>query len=248
MRFLRQTGVYLAILAVGVCVLAIGFLPVHVCFDGNASYDCGSGFVHNNGNRLNIDSWGALSYQRLATDTGTGTPSQVCPIKVHNRRDLALGVGVTVIVVGFVTVVFTSGPRNRVTRAMLGTTRTSRLMDAVNVNGPEPLSAPVFPSPALDDDICSGNDEGQASAWPARSGRAAAGPSAISVGGGDVRFRADSHRSGGVRAVRDRAGGRRLARRERVNAAATRPPVAGPGARPRYARRARALRRPSRGA
>ena len=214
MRFLRQTGVDPAILAVGVRVLAIGFLPVHASVDGNASYDCGSGFVHNNGNRQNIDSEAVLSYQRLATDTGTGTPSQVCPIKVHNRRDLALWVGVTAIVVGFVTVVFTSGPRIGSLERCSARRGYSRRVWTPRPPAACTVPAPVFPSPALDDDICSGNDEGQASAWPVRSGRAAAGPSAISVGGGDVRFRADSHRSGGVRAVRDRLGCWRLARRE----------------------------------
>jgi len=65
---------------------------MHAKVYGNASYNCGSGFVHNNGNRYNIDST-VSENERTATDTATGTPSQVCPDIVHNQRDLALWVG-----------------------------------------------------------------------------------------------------------------------------------------------------------
>ena len=121
MRLLRRVVVYLTIVAVAVS-LAIGFWPVHANVFGNPSYDCGSGFVHNNGNRYNIDS-ASLKDQRTATDTATGTPSQLCPDKVHNRRDLALWVGITGIVWGGLGLAFTSGPRDRVSRAMFGAMR-----------------------------------------------------------------------------------------------------------------------------
>jgi len=116
--------VYLSIAAVGVSLL-IGFWPVYANVYGNPSYNCGSGFVHNNGNQWNIDSQ-SLAFQRTATDTATGTPSQVCPDKVHNRRDLAVFIMVVAIVIGWLNVVFTAGPRDRTSRAMFGSPQVSQ--------------------------------------------------------------------------------------------------------------------------
>ena len=126
MGWVRETRivVYLAIAVVGLS-LVIGFWPVYANVDGNASYNCGSGFVHNNGNQWNIDSQ-SLVYQRTAADTATGTPSQVCPDKVHHQRDLAVFIMVIAILIGWLNVVFTAGPRDRTSRAMFGTPRVSQ--------------------------------------------------------------------------------------------------------------------------
>jgi len=124
--WVRETRivVYLVIVTVGVSLL-IGFWPAYANVYGNPSYNCGSGFVHNNGNQWNIDSE-SLAYQRTATDTATGTPSQVCPDIVHNRRDLAVFIMVIAIVIGGLNVVFTAGPRDRTSRAMFGSPRVSQ--------------------------------------------------------------------------------------------------------------------------
>ena len=121
MLWFRRIAIYLAIVGVGVS-LSIGFVPMHAKVYGNASYNCGSGFVHNNGNRYNIDSASSKN-ERTAQDTATGTPSQVCPDIVHNQRDLSLWVGVIAIVVGCLGVVFTSGRRSRMSRALFGAGR-----------------------------------------------------------------------------------------------------------------------------
>ena len=123
MRLVRETRivVYLMIGAVGVS-LFVGFVPLYANVYGNPSYNCGSGFVHNNGDQWNIDSQ-SLVYQRTATDTATGTPSQVCPNKVHNMRDWAVFILVMAIVIGWLNVVFTAGPRDRISRAMFGSPR-----------------------------------------------------------------------------------------------------------------------------
>ena len=118
MLWFRRIAIYLAIAGVGVA-LYIGFVPMHAKVYGNDSYNCGSGFVHNNGNRYNIDS-AVSENERTAIETATGTPRQVCPDIVHNRRDLSLWVGILAIVVGSLGVVFTSGRRSRMSRALFG--------------------------------------------------------------------------------------------------------------------------------
>lgn len=121
MVLFRRVVVYLAIVGVGVS-LFIGFWPVNANVYGDPSYSCGSGFVHNNSNQWNVDS-ASLQFQRTATDTATGTPSQVCPDIVHNRRNLAVFVMVSASVVGWLGVVFTAGRRSRMSRALLGSIR-----------------------------------------------------------------------------------------------------------------------------
>ena len=118
MLLFRRLVIYLAIAGVGVS-LYIGFVPMHAKVYGNPWYNCGSGFVHNNGNRYNIDS-AVSENERTATDAATGTPVQVCPDIVHNQRDLALWIGVLAIVVGSLGVMFTSGWRSRMSRALFG--------------------------------------------------------------------------------------------------------------------------------
>src|SRR6266508_2614169 len=88
-RFLRaQRFVAAAMITVVVIALGIGLWPVHADVYGNASYSCGSGFLHST-HDWNVDST-ALEFQRNANDTGTSLPTSACPDNVDNRRDLAL--------------------------------------------------------------------------------------------------------------------------------------------------------------
>jgi len=75
-------------IVVVVIALVIGLWPVHADVYGDASYSCGSGFIHST-HDWNVDST-ALEFQRNANDTGTSLPASACPDKVENRRDLAL--------------------------------------------------------------------------------------------------------------------------------------------------------------
>jgi hypothetical protein len=104
--------------------LAIGFWPVYANVYGNSSYSCGSGFVHS-GHRWKVDSL-VSSNERSATNTATGTPIQVCPDKVYNRRDLALVLGSFALVVGTLILALTSTPQDRSTTALLASQRLRR--------------------------------------------------------------------------------------------------------------------------
>ena len=76
-------------MAAGLLIAAgIGFWPIQADVFGDASYSCGSGFIHS-AHTWNQDSQ-TLAFERTATDTGTGTPKGLCPNKVESRRDLAL--------------------------------------------------------------------------------------------------------------------------------------------------------------
>ena len=116
MQRFRRWILYLAIGGVAAS-LWIGFWPVNARVYGDPTYSCGSGFVHNNASQWSNDSE-RLRNERLANDTAKGTPSQVCPDKVHSRRNWAIVVAIAAIVVGWLALVFTSGPRDRVSRAM----------------------------------------------------------------------------------------------------------------------------------
>ena len=81
----------LIVMLIGVAIVAalvIGLWPVTANVYGNASYSCGSGFIHSN-HTWTVDSQ-TLRFDRLADGTATGTPSAVYPNKVYNRRDVAL--------------------------------------------------------------------------------------------------------------------------------------------------------------
>jgi hypothetical protein len=75
-------------IGVVVVALGIGLWPVHANVFGDASYSCGSGFLHST-HDWNIDS-NALQYERTGDDAGTSLPTSACPNKVDSRRDLAL--------------------------------------------------------------------------------------------------------------------------------------------------------------
>jgi hypothetical protein len=75
-------------IGVVVAALFIGLWPVHVDVFGDASYSCGSGFLHST-HTWNVDST-ALEFDRLANDAATSLPNSACPNKVDGRRDLAL--------------------------------------------------------------------------------------------------------------------------------------------------------------
>ena len=92
-----------------VVALVIGLWPVHANVIGDASYSCGSGFLHST-HDWNVDST-ALEFQRTSTDTGTGLPASVCPDKVDSRRDLALLLAAFSLAIGLLSFLFLDRPR-----------------------------------------------------------------------------------------------------------------------------------------
>jgi len=104
-----------------VVALILGFWPVHAAVDGNGSYSCGSGFVHSR-HSWRVDS--AFSKNaRLSDSTSVGTPAQVCPPVVYDRRDLALLIGGTTIVLGVLLLALTAPRESRADRAVLASAR-----------------------------------------------------------------------------------------------------------------------------
>jgi hypothetical protein len=102
--------------------LLIGFWPVHVAVWGNTSYDCGSGFVHSR-NDWRVDSPASRNSRTAADDETLGTPAQVCPGVVYDRRDLALLIGGMSLVGGFLLIALTAPPVDRRDRATLASMR-----------------------------------------------------------------------------------------------------------------------------
>jgi hypothetical protein len=105
--------------------LGLGFWPVYANVFGNSSYSCGSGFIHSAQHWKN-DSQASSDSRNGGTDTAKGTPKQICPSKVLNRRDLALVLGSFALVVGAFTLALTSGPRDRSSTALLASQRLRR--------------------------------------------------------------------------------------------------------------------------
>jgi hypothetical protein len=101
--------------------LIIGFWPVNVAVDGAPSYYCGSGFVHSR-HHWRVDSLFAENARTSDTQT-LGTPAQVCPSRVYDRRDLALLIGGTTLVVGILLLALTAPRTNRSDRAALASMR-----------------------------------------------------------------------------------------------------------------------------
>ena len=101
--------------------LGIGLWPVQANVFGDASYSCGSGFIHSTRD-WNIDSQ-TLRFERLATDSATGPPSAVCPNKVESRRDLALLVLAFGLAVGLIAQILLERPRARSYRSTLWANR-----------------------------------------------------------------------------------------------------------------------------
>ena len=88
-RFLEAQRLIVILIAASIVVaLAIGLWPVKANVFGDASYSCGSGFLHS-AHTWSVDSQ-SLRFDRIADGTATGTPSAVCPNKVYDRRDYAL--------------------------------------------------------------------------------------------------------------------------------------------------------------
>ena len=101
--------------------LVLGFWPVHAAVDGNGSYSCGSGFVHSR-HDWRVDSVFSRN-ARISEDESVGTPAQVCPALVYDRRDLALLIGGTTIVLGVLLLALTAPRDTRADRAVLASAR-----------------------------------------------------------------------------------------------------------------------------
>jgi hypothetical protein len=94
-----------------VVALTVGFWPVQANVFGDATYSCGSGFVHST-HDWNVDST-AFEFQRTGADTATGLPASLCPDKVDSRRDLALLVLAFSLAIGLLSVLFLDRARER---------------------------------------------------------------------------------------------------------------------------------------
>jgi hypothetical protein len=116
----QRVVIYLMFAGVAIALL-IGFWPVHAAVYGNASYDCGSGFVHSRQDWRNDSP--ASRNSRTAADDATGTPAQVCPAAVYDRRDLALLIGGTTVVGGILLLALTAPSEDRRDRAALASLR-----------------------------------------------------------------------------------------------------------------------------
>jgi hypothetical protein len=104
-----------------VVALLVGFWPVHVAVWGEPSYNCGSGFVHSRQHWR--DDSPASRNSRTGDDSATGTPAQVCPDVVYDRRDLALLIGGTTLVGGILLLALTAPSADRRDRAVLASMR-----------------------------------------------------------------------------------------------------------------------------
>ena len=117
---LQRLVIYLMFAGV-VGSLILGFWPIHAAVDGNGSYSCGSGFVHSR-NTWRVDSQFSKN-ARTSEDTSVGTPAQVCPSVVYDRRDLALLIGGGTLVVGVLLLALTAPRVSRADRAVLASAR-----------------------------------------------------------------------------------------------------------------------------
>ena len=118
--FAQRIVVYVMFAGV-VVALIIGFWPVDVAVDGAPSYGCGSGFVHSRHTWV-VDSRFSEN-ARTSDDPTIGTPEQVCPSRIYGHRDLALLIGGTTLVMGFLLLALTAPGTNRSDRAMLASMR-----------------------------------------------------------------------------------------------------------------------------
>jgi hypothetical protein len=104
--------------------LLIGFWPVHANVNGVPSYSCGSGFIHNS-NKWKTDSQ-LLQNSASGGEEAPGTPSEVCPDKVLNRRDWALLIGAFAVVPGGLALALHQGEQDRTSRAISASIRIRR--------------------------------------------------------------------------------------------------------------------------
>jgi len=116
----QRTVVYLVTAAIALA-LAIGFWPVHANVNGEPSYACGSGFIHNS-RQWKLDSE-TLRDERTGNAAATGTPSEVCPGKVLNHRDWALLLGAFALVLGVPALALMQGQQDRTSRAIFASMR-----------------------------------------------------------------------------------------------------------------------------
>jgi hypothetical protein len=121
MSRVQRAVVYLMFAGVAVAVL-IGFWPIKADVVGNASYSCGSGFIHSYHTWV-IDSRFLVDQRSGAIPGATGTPRTVCPDTVLNHRDLALWIAGFVLVFGFLTLALTQTPQDRSSQAIFASMR-----------------------------------------------------------------------------------------------------------------------------
>ena len=121
MSRVQRVVVYLMIAGLAVALL-IGFWPVKVSVVGDASYACGSGFLHSQHTWV-TDGKVLVDQRTGAIDKGTGTPRTECPDKILNNRDLALWIGGFLLVFGVLTLALTATPQNRSSQAIFATQR-----------------------------------------------------------------------------------------------------------------------------
>lgn len=119
----QRTVVYFVTAAIALA-LAIGFWPVHANVNGQPSYACGSGFIHNS-RHWKTDSE-LLKNERTSDAEATGTPSVVCPSKVLNHRDWALLLGAFALVLGVPALALMQGEQDRTSRAISASMRIRR--------------------------------------------------------------------------------------------------------------------------
>ncbi len=122
--------------------LAIGLWPVHANVFGDATYSCGSGFIHST-HDWNVDST-ALQFQRSGDETATGLPASICPDKVDSRRDLALLVMAFSLAIGLLSTLFLERPRARNFRStMFANGRRSAVRAPMPPRRPQPKDTSI---------------------------------------------------------------------------------------------------------
>jgi hypothetical protein len=135
-RFFSAQRVVVILMAVGIVVaLGIGLWPVNADVFGDASYSCGSGFIHSTHN-WNVDSR-TLEFQRTGDEVATGLPSTVCPNKVESRRDLALLVAAFSLALGLIAEILLERPRGQA-RTYRGTLWANRRVGMAKTRAPAP--------------------------------------------------------------------------------------------------------------
>ena len=116
MSRVQRAVVYLMIAGFTVALL-IGFWPVKANVIGDASYSCGSGFIHSQHTWI-VATHALVDERTGALQAATGTPKNVCPDKVYNNRDLALWIAGFVLVFGCLILALTARPQDRSSQAL----------------------------------------------------------------------------------------------------------------------------------
>ena len=121
MSRVQRVVVYLMIAGGAIAVL-IGFWPVRGNVVGDASYYCGSGFLHSQHTWVK-DGKVLVNERTGSLGEGNGLPRDVCPDKILNNRDLALWIGGFVAVFGVLVLALTARPQSRSSQAIFATQR-----------------------------------------------------------------------------------------------------------------------------